>query len=268
MRYASFCVMRRGVWKSMRGNRLLGWLAACEANIFGLGEPHAAGETWVARERRLARIYFAIGLTGSAIAGSVAMALVLALTPGRLGDKAHWLGWASDDKAAAVARAEPANVPPRADRLLARAPLDEMRKPAVIPADVMAPVIGVRPAPQPEPTVATVKVVPAIVNPQPAPVPAVAKVDAKARKADAARKQAPVAKPNAKTEVPAPVAETPAINAPPTSAPLTAAVRPDGLLSLGGPGSEKDDPARSWWRQVWWKLPLPHLQHLVPAKPQ
>lgn len=243
----------------VRGNRLLAWLAACEANVFGLGEPFAAGETWVARERRLARIYFAIGLTGSGIVGSVGLILLLALAPGRLADKMQWLGSPSDRTLATAVRPEPANVPLRAERLLVRAGIDEMRKLPTPSIDAMASEIGSRSAQRAEPVVAAVKIVPVIVNPQPVP----AKAEPKARKAEAPRRQAPGVKANPKTETPSPIAEAAA-----AEAQSTAAVRPEGLLSLGGPGAEKGGEARPWWRQMWWKLPLPDLQQLAPARTQ
>jgi len=63
----------------MRGKLVLALLADLETRLFGLAAFERRSGGWIAQQRQIARVYFAIGLTTSILAGTMTLMIVLAI---------------------------------------------------------------------------------------------------------------------------------------------------------------------------------------------
>lgn len=251
----------------MSGKRILSFLAACETRLFGLHRAPAEAGTWLARERHLARIHFAIGLTTSVILGAIGLLVLLALSHARGGLPSVEPRETQLTRAATVPPASVASGP----EVQGPAPRSAQRPPdaPIAPAGDTRPAgeIPQRPAGltghPPEVSTAPAKAAPTTPAKRPQAAPAPSKsADKPVKPAKQVRNAARVRAPQPPPGDPAPRQPAVPVVAPPPDPvdPVvsSASERPQGLLSLGGPNVKADRPEAEhyWWRKVWWTLPV------------
>ena len=66
----------------MSMKQLLAICAAWERRLFGLPALPTCGHTWIARQRAIARIHFAMGVTTSIAVGAIALLVLLTVERG------------------------------------------------------------------------------------------------------------------------------------------------------------------------------------------
>lgn len=231
----------------MNSKALLTRLERIEVAAFGI-DREGRGEQWIERERRLLRLYFAMGLTGSGIVGAIGLLVLLAVAAGP-GYEA-WFGTARKEARAQTAWDEPASrvrppdAGPSAKEIAAGRPDAAVEFAA-----------GTAEPPLRPPFVRVISVVPVAQKAAPPPpAKTVARPINKSPRETASGKPAPA--PEASAAVEAAVAVAPLLEPEAQTVallPPPAVERPDGIVNLGGPGrpAAAEAPA-TWWRKLWW----------------
>ena len=215
----------------MRGKLLLAGFADLETSLFGLAAFERQSATWIARQREISRVYFAIGLTSSVLAGSMALLVILALPRAAVAPVAD--ATLAPSRPVVVAAHSGAFTSPRA-------------VPAVLhSADVDAPQVRAMRVAEPLPQVAA-QAIDARQFGREALAPARGRTVRPATETGPAARGVvePVRAPSIVVEA-APV---------PMALPEAPAKRPEGLLALGGPDRAMSDDTGSV-RVLWWHLP-------------
>ncbi len=224
----------------MASKSFLSRLAEIEVRAFGLGDEAWRGECWVDRERRVLRLYFAMGLTASVTVGAFGLMVLLAVASGPGFER--W-GWFEQPQATRVVAQHEA-LPRRSETEWRVAPIDGNR----IATTAVA---AESPATAAPPFVRVISVMPVDVR-KPTAVQAVATAKPVRPRLENAVQQKNVQAP-VSVAVASPVAVPLAAIAEPRFEPVVIK-RPEGLSALGGPVAGREPAATEspWWRQVWW----------------
>lgn len=223
----------------MNSRALLSRLERIEVAAFGI-DRKGRGEQWIERERRLLRLYFAMGVTGSGIVGAIGLLVLLAVAAGPGYDT--WFGLRrKEDRARTVWDAPVAASPP----IVSAVKSEPVHADGAVPAIAR---VAVQDEPVQPPFVRVISVVPvaqkapaAAAKPVGKPVPKPQRVEA------VAARPAPTVASDPPTE-PAAVTDPQAI----ALVPASGIERPDGMINLGGPGRVTAEEPATWWRKLWW----------------
>ncbi|RTL64206.1 MAG: hypothetical protein EKK41_21945 [Hyphomicrobiales bacterium] len=231
----------------MNSKALLSRLERIEVTAFGI-DREGRGEQWIERERRLLRLYFAMGLTGSGIVGAIGLLVLLAVAAGPGYDA--WFGLQRRTDRPRTAWDAPAGPSVSIETTAKSDP--------VVQSDAATPSIELAAGnvePLRPPFVRVISVVPLAQKAPPAPAkPAAAKPVFKPQRVEAAAAK-PVPAPDAVPSVEPSIAPAPASDSRTVALlPPSGVERPEGIVNLGGPGrsgAAADEPV-TWWRKLWW----------------